>query len=64
MGGKTAPHRITSKKGLAFNGIVRKAVNHPGSVIPARPFLQLTTGDEEQLLRDVAEYLENLLNLA
>ncbi|WP_300785907.1 phage virion morphogenesis protein [uncultured Desulfovibrio sp.] len=46
FGALTAPHIIRArfKKALSFysrNGerVVRKAVRHPGSVIPARPFL-------------------------
>lgn len=41
FGGQTAPHviRPRNKKALAFNGRVVKKVNHPGSKIPARPFL-------------------------
>lgn len=41
LGGQTAPHviRPRNKKALAFNGRVVKKVNHPGSKIPARPFL-------------------------
>jgi phage gpG-like protein len=32
-------------------------VNHPGSVIPARPFLSLTDGDVEEIKRAIREYL-------
>lgn len=41
LGGKTRPHTIVpvDKRALAFNGRVVKKVNHPGSKIPARPFL-------------------------
>lgn len=41
LGGRTAPHviRPRHKKALAFGGIVVRSVNHPGSNIPARPFL-------------------------
>lgn len=41
LGGRTRPHVIVARraKALAFGGIFRKSVNHPGSVIPARPFL-------------------------
>ena len=44
LGGKTKPHTIrpTTKKALAFGGHVVKSVNHPGSDIPARPFLPVT----------------------
>lgn len=39
FGGKIPPHTIRpkEKKALAFGGLVRRSVNHPGSVIPARP---------------------------
>lgn len=41
FGGKTSPHviRPKKKKALSIPHIgVRKSVNHPGSVIPARPY--------------------------
>ncbi len=59
FGGKTKPHVILprNKKALAFNGRVVKKVNHPGSDIPARPFLALTEGDEEKIVTTVSEYL-------
>lgn len=59
FGGKTKPHVILprNKQALAFNGRVVKKVNHPGSDIPARPFLMLTDEDEEKLLNTVSDYL-------
>ena len=41
LGGLTRPHviRAKRKKALAFGGKVFKKVNHPGSRIPARPYL-------------------------
>lgn len=59
FGGKTCPHVIEprNKKALAFNGRVVKRVNHPGSTIPARPFLALTDDDEESIVQDVSDYL-------
>lgn len=59
FGGKTKPHVILprNKKALAFNGRVVKKVNHPGSDIPARPFLALTDSDEEKIATTVSEYL-------
>ncbi|MBS1186721.1 MAG: phage virion morphosis protein [Burkholderiaceae bacterium] len=41
FGGKTKAHTIrpVKKKVLAFGGRFAKSVNHPGSDIPARPFL-------------------------
>ena len=41
--------RPKNKRALSFGGIVVRSVNHPGSNIPARPFLRLTPGD----LRDI-----------
>ncbi|MBC3252852.1 phage virion morphogenesis protein [Serratia fonticola] len=63
FGGKTRPHVILprNKKALAFNGRVVKKVNHPGSDIPARPFLALTSDDEEKIVSTVSEYLYNAL---
>ena len=57
FGGKTKPHviRPKRKKALAWPGgrhPVRK-VNHPGSNVPARPFLGLSAGDERAVLRIV-----------
>ena len=51
FGGRTKPHviRPKNKRALSFGGIVVRSVNHPGSNIPARPFLRLTPGD----LRDI-----------
>lgn len=47
FGGRTKPHviRAKNKRALAFGGIVVRQVNHPGSQIPARPFLRLTPRD-------------------
>ncbi|MFT4464754.1 MAG: phage virion morphogenesis protein [Sodalis sp. (in: enterobacteria)] len=47
QGGTTRPHVIRPryKKALTFNGRVVKNVNHPGSTIPAQPFLSLTDED-------------------
>ncbi len=62
LGGRTSPHRIVprNKKALAFNGRVVKAVNHPGSNIPARPFLMITPGGEEKILSAVSSYLSKI----
>jgi phage virion morphogenesis protein len=51
FGGKTKPHVIRAKtrRALSFGGIVVRQVNHPGSNIPARPFLRLEPRD----LRDI-----------
>ena len=53
FGGKTAPRIIypKNKKALFWPGAKHpvKKVNHPGSVIPARPFLCLTPGDIDDI---------------
>jgi phage virion morphogenesis protein len=62
LGGKTKPHVIKprNKKALAFGGRVVKSVNHPGSDIPARPFLNLTEPDKAMMLESVSSYLRRL----
>lgn len=52
FGGKTRAHVIKAKNGraLSFGGIVVRSVNHPGSNIPARPFLRLTPGDLREIM--------------
>ena len=59
LGGKTKPHVIAprNKKALAFGGKVVKKVNHPGSTIPARPFLLITPTGENRILSEVSNYL-------
>lgn len=59
FGGKTRPHEIRPRNGkaLAFGGRVLAKVNHPGSDIPARPFLVLTDSDVEEIEEAVSEYL-------
>lgn len=61
LGGRTRPHVIKprNKKALAFGGRIVKKVNHPGSKIPARPFLLITPGGEQRILETVSEYLKN-----
>ncbi|MBN6077379.1 phage virion morphogenesis protein [Aggregatibacter actinomycetemcomitans] len=63
FGGQTRPHVIKPvfKKALVFGGVVRKSVKHPGSRIPARPFLTLTAQDEQNILREVKGYFERLI---
>ncbi|OSI25069.1 phage virion morphogenesis protein [Neisseria dumasiana] len=64
FGGKTSPHLIKSKNGkaLQFGGRFAKQVNHPGSNIPARPFMTLQPEDEKALSDAVAEYLVKAIN--
>jgi phage virion morphogenesis protein len=59
QGGTTRPHviRPRNKKALAFGGGVVKKVNHPGSVIPARPFLTLTDDDLNGVTQSIDDYL-------
>lgn len=62
FGGKTRPHviRPKDKKALAWPGARHpaRAVNHPGSDIPARPFLGLSRQDHDRVLEVVADHLE------
>jgi phage virion morphogenesis protein len=68
FGGKTSPHviRPREKKALAFGGRVVKQVNHPGSNIPARPYLpidaqgNLQPEAEEAIMGIVNGYLRSL----
>jgi phage gpG-like protein len=55
-GGKTGAHIIKPrhKKALAFNGIVRRLIKHPGSDIPARPFPGVPKDFERQFFDDPA----------
>ncbi len=59
MGGKTRPHiiRPRNKKALYFNGRFASQVNHPGSDIPARPFLSLTDDDNDAIRQAVIDHL-------
>ena len=63
FGGGTRAHEIRprNKKALAFGGRVVAKVNHPGSVIPARPFLALTPGDEAEIEQTALDYLQSLV---
>jgi len=59
FGGTTSPHVIRPKfaRALAFGGVVVRQVNHPGSKIPARPFLTLTPEDGDELVHATWEFL-------
>jgi phage virion morphogenesis protein len=63
FGGKTKPHVIRARraKALAFGGILRKQVNHPGSNIPARPFLALGPQGGTRIESTTAQYLRTLI---
>jgi phage virion morphogenesis protein len=62
LGGKTRPHVIKprNKKALAFGGRVVKSVNHPGSEIPARPYMVIAEGGRARMLRTVSDFLRKL----
>jgi phage virion morphogenesis protein len=59
FGGTTSPHVIRPKfkRALAFGGVVVRQVNHPGSKIPARPFLTLAPEDGDELVHATWEFL-------
>jgi phage virion morphogenesis protein len=58
FGGKTEPHVIKArnKRALSFAGIVVTSVNHPGSDIPARPYLRLTPADYRDIMIAAREH--------
>lgn len=64
LGGQTRAHTIVPKdaKVLAFGGIFAKKVNHPGSKIPARPFLSMSDTDSMQIEAVVARYLARIID--
>lgn len=59
FGGTTRPHVIKPryKRALAFGGVIVRQVNHPGSRIPARPFLALTDGDTQDMLSAAEDFV-------
>ncbi|HBE44260.1 MAG TPA: phage virion morphogenesis protein [Deltaproteobacteria bacterium] len=61
LGGKTKAHIIKPrhKAALFFPGLKHpvKSVNHPGSKIPARPFLKLDDRALEAIKRAIMEYM-------
>ena len=63
FGGKTRAHTIRprSKKALAWPGGKHpvKKVEHPGSDIPARPFLGLSADDERDIVDIVHDHLQD-----
>lgn len=63
-GGKTSPHVIKPRnaKALSFLGIYRKLVRHPGSDIPARPYLGVPKDFEREFFDDPA--IKELLGMA
>jgi phage virion morphogenesis protein len=59
FGGQTRPHIIKprNKRALAFGGVVVRQVKHPGSKIPARPFLSLTEQDGQDMLDEASAFI-------
>jgi phage virion morphogenesis protein len=63
-GGKTSAHtiRASEAKALQIPGVgFRKAVKHPGSVIPARPYLGLSDVNRDEIEAEVRAFFEDLL---
>jgi len=63
LGGKTRPHDIKPKRkrALAWPGAehpVSGTIHHPGSDIPARPYLGLSRDDQDEVLAILGEHLE------
>ncbi|WP_410499697.1 phage virion morphogenesis protein [Chitinibacter sp. S2-10] len=63
FGGQTRPHLIVARnaKALKFGNRYAKSVKHPGSKIPARPFLVLQPDDEAEIEFTVSEYLRGVI---
>jgi len=61
LGGKTSPSVIVpkTKKALFWPGAAHpvKSVRHPGSVIPARPFLGVSAQDSTEIVGIINRYL-------
>lgn len=64
FGGQTKPHVIKPryKRALAFGGVIVRQVQHPGSKIPARPFLVLTPEDGQDLVEETQDFLREQIN--
>jgi phage gpG-like protein len=62
FGGKTSPHTILPyrKKALFWPGALHpvKSVRHPGSAIPARPYLGISQKDSDEIISMIGEYIE------
>ncbi|WP_047396535.1 phage virion morphogenesis protein [Chitinibacter sp. ZOR0017] len=63
FGGQTRPHLIVARnaKALKFGNRYAKSVKHPGSKIPARPFLKLMPEDEAEIEFTVSNYLRQVI---
>jgi phage virion morphogenesis protein len=55
-GGRTKAHEIrpVAQKSLSFNGQFAKKVQHPGSAIPARPYMGVPRDFDRRILNDPA----------
>jgi len=64
FGGKTKAHVIKPKhkRALSFGGIVVRQVNHPGSNIPARPFLRLTPRDQRDIVEVGQDFYQSAID--
>lgn len=63
-GGKTSPHTIRPSDARALNipGVgFRRSAKHPGSVIPARPYLGLSDANRNEIEAEVRAFFEDLL---
>jgi len=65
FGGRTRPHPIRPKrkKALFWSGAAHpvRVVQHPGSDIPARPYLGLSADDRAELLAILGDHLADAL---
>lgn len=63
FGGKTKPRiirpRLTRALRFQIGGITvfAKSIKHPGSLVPARPYLGVSADDEQRILEDAEDYL-------
>jgi phage virion morphogenesis protein len=59
LGGKTAAHLIMprNKKALKTPYGIFKKISHPGSAIPARPYLGLSTENSDEIIGMINEYI-------
>lgn len=66
LGGRTRPHPIRPrrKKALAWPGARHpvRGVQHPGSLIPARPYLGLSAADRREVVRIIHDHLRRALD--
>ncbi|WP_421793937.1 phage virion morphogenesis protein [Hydrocarboniphaga effusa] len=63
-GGTTSPHTIRADQAKALNipGVgYRRSVKHPGSKIPARPYLGISDANRDEIEAEVRAFFEDLL---